>query len=235
MNPKKIFVLIVSLLFVIEVFTQNKVTEIREVSSFKGIKVSSGISLFLTQGDEQSVMVQTDGRLIANVVTEVSNGILNVYCSKDLTKKPKMRNLSNINVYVTVIWLESIDVSSGSDLYCKQRLQLEKLTVHCSSGSSANIDVECIDLFLYTSSGADIKANGSTINLTAKASSGGDIMARELESVFANLTASSGSDITASVSSEIEAYATSGSDITYYGNAIPKVIRQSSGGDVRKR
>ena len=266
---KKIFVVFAIFLIANNCLSQNNEAEERIVSAFTGINVNSGINLYLTQGDEHKVIVEAESKYITDVNTRVRNGIL--YLSLE---KMKLRINTSINVYVTVTWIESLDVSAGADVYCNERLKLEKLTVNSSSGADARIDIECRDLILQASSGSDIKAKGSTLNLTAKSSSGSGINAKELESINASLEASSGadikakgsalnltaksssgsdinakeleainafleassgSDIIAYVLGEIEANASSGSDIVYYGDAIPKLLRQSSGGDIRKR
>jgi len=234
MKPKKIlFILFIGILCTIESNAQNKEFEIRTVPFFNGIKVSTGINLYLIQGDEPQVSIEADERYINKVFTEVKGDILYVYYSE---KNPMRKTINvKINVYVTAVWLETIEMSSGANLYCQQQLKLDQLTVKCSSGSDARIDVECRELTLYASSGSDIKVKGSTIKLTASASSGSNINAKEFETVYAVLKASSGSDIYSRVVGEIEAYASSGADIIYFGNAIPKVIRQSGGGEVRKR
>jgi hypothetical protein len=234
MKAQKIFILLVGLSLVIEASAQNRGYEIRDVKPFNGIKVSTGINLYLKQGNDHSVAVEADEQYINNIITDTKGGVLNVYFTYEGTFKRK-KKFSKINVYVTVEELEIIETSSGADVFCENCLKIDKLTVKSSSGSDASINIDCRELSLYASSCSDIKAKGSAISLIAKASSGSDINARELEAVFANLTASSGSDIVAKVSTEIEAYASSGGDIVYYGNAIPRIIRHSSGGEVTKR
>ena len=62
-----------------------------------------------------------------------------------------------------------------------------------------------------------------------------DIKANDLESKICKARASSGSDITVSVSDEIYAKASSGADINYYGSPQIRDTDESSGGDVRQR
>ena len=235
MKPKnKLIIVCIGLLFAVAVNAQNREFEVRAVAPFNEIKVSTGINLYLKQGDENQISVETDKRFMNNVITEVKGDILHIYYT-DRNPIIKIKINATINVYVTAVWLELIEISSGADLYCQQQLKLDKLTVRSSSGSDARIDVECRELALYASSGSDIKAKGSAIKLKASASGGSDINTRELEAVYGVLNASSGADIISLVTGEIEVSASSGADITYYGNPIPKVIRQSGGGDVRKR
>ena len=213
---------------------QGKTNETREVKPFTGIKVSSGIDVYLSMGSVQAIIVEAPQHILPNINTTTNNGILSINFSGD-NNRFNRKQKEKIKVYVTATWIESIEVSSGSNVYCQHQLKLEKLQVKSSSGADAYIDVECIDLMLYSSSGSDIKIKGSTINLTAKASSGSDIKARELESVNAILEASAGSDIEVKVVGDLEARASSGADIVYYGNPIPKLIKQSSGGNVKRK
>lgn len=112
---------------------------------------------------------------------------------------------------------------------------LDNLKVQNSSGATSEFEVECRDLEMRCSSGASIITWGSTLNLTAKSSSGSTIKAKELKTVNAKLEASSGATIQVHVSGELEASASSGGGISYYGEAIPKLLQQSSGGNIKKR
>jgi hypothetical protein len=57
-------------------FAQEIEQQTREVAPFKGVRVSSGISLFLTQGDENQVVVKASEAIIDDVVTKTEDGIL---------------------------------------------------------------------------------------------------------------------------------------------------------------
>ena len=58
-----------------ENITSSGVTQVRNVGKFTGIKVSNGIKVNFTQGNNQTVIVETDPNLQEYVSTEVENGI----------------------------------------------------------------------------------------------------------------------------------------------------------------
>ncbi|WP_321369220.1 head GIN domain-containing protein [uncultured Draconibacterium sp.] len=209
-------------------------TQIRNLSGFNAIKVSTGIDLYLTMGDAEEVKVVADDDIIDDLKTEVENGTLKIYM-----KRRNWFNWGSGNetrkVYVTVKELEELSASSGSDVESTNTLEGESLEVSCSSGSDVKLDVYYKNLSVDTSSGSDSKLQGKVKTLKADASSGSDIKAKDLESAICYADASSGSDITVSVSSELYANASSGADVTYYGNPEIKDIDESSGGDVRQR
>ncbi len=209
-------------------------TEIRNVKDFTEIKVSTGIDLFLKMGDTEEVKVVADDEIIDNLITEVSNGELRIYMKKTnwfnwngMTKTRK--------VYVTVKELNRIEASSGSDVRSENTLTGESLVIEASSGSDVFLDMIFKNISVSTSSGSDAKLTGKAKTLKAEASSGSDINARELSTSVCNANASSGSDITVTVSVELVARASSGSDIRYYGNPGIKDTDESSGGDISRR
>jgi hypothetical protein len=213
------------------VMAQGLEQENREVSSFNGISVSSGIKLFLTQGENNQVVVKADGAIIDDVVTKTENGTLRIYVST----RNLMRLDSSPEVYVTFSWINSIESSAGSEVLGQNKFMLDKLNVQNSSGSSSNFEVECRDMEMKASSGASIVSKGSSLNLIAKSSSGSSIKSKDLKVINANLEVSSGAEIVVHVSGELEASASSGGSISYYGEAVPKLLQQSSGGDIKKR
>lgn len=209
-------------------------TQMRQISGFNAIKVSTGIDLYLTMGDAEEVKIVADDDIIDELITEVKNGTLHIYM-----KRHNWFNWNSGNetrkAYVTVKELEALSASSGSDVESTNTLKGETLEVDCSSGSDVELDVIYKNLSVDTSSGSDAKLSGKVKTLNVNASSGSDIKANDLESVICYADASSGSDITVSVSSEIYANASSGADVTYYGNPDIRDIDESSGGDVHQR
>lgn len=210
-------------------FSSDK-TEIRNLKDFNAIKVSSGIDLYLRMGETEEVKVVADEDIIDKVVTEVKDGTLKIYMKSNnnwnwgTTKARK--------VYVSVKELVKLDASSGSDVNSESTLKGESLEVKASSGSDVNLDIYYKNFSVDTSSGSDARITGKTKNFEAEASSGSDIKAQDLESVICKVNVSSGSDATVNVSEELNATASSGGDVSYYGNPQVKNISESSGGDV---
>lgn len=209
-------------------------TENRNVKNFNGIKVSTGIDLYITMGNSEEVKIVADDDIIDNIVTEVKDGTLHIYLEKN-----NWFNWGRINetrkAYVTVEQLKSIDASSGSDVRSENTLTGDDMDIEASSGSDVYLDLVYKNVSLKTSSGSDAKLTGKAKYFTASASSGSDIVARDFETEKCQVKASSGSDATVNVSDELIAKASSGADVRYYGNPRTKDTDESSGGDVSGR
>ena len=208
-------------------------TQTRNAENFDGIKVSTGIDLYLSMGNSEEVKIVADEDIIDDIKTEVKDGTLHIY-----TKKNNWFNWGNNKprkAYVTVTELTRLYASSGSDVVSENTLEGDRLEVKTSSGSDVKIDVIIKNLSVDASSGSDAKLSGKSKTFEAEASSGSDIKAQNLEAKIGKLRASSGSDISVTITDELYAKASSGADIRYYGNPQIRDTDESSGGDVRRK
>ncbi len=207
----------------------------RNVASFDKISVSSGIDLYLTQGTPEEVTVEADPDIIDRIVTEVENGTLKIYM-KNRTNWGNLTWKKVRKVYVTFDDLTKLGASAGSDVYSQNPFKLKDISFDCSSGSDLKIDdLTAESVSISTSSGSDASVSGKTVSLWADSSSGSDLNCGKLASKDCEVSASSGSDAIVNVSGSLKARASSGGDVSYYGNPQYKDINESSGGDVKGR
>ena len=235
-TAKNLIILLLLTIVSVHSFAANgyEQSKTRNVKNFNAIKVSSGIDLYITMGNRETLKIEADKEDIDDVKTEVKNGTLHIY----MKRRNNWFNWGfneSIKVFVTAKSLEQIDASSGSDVESENTLEGDRLEVEASSGSDVKLEVYYKTLTLDTSSGSDARIKGKVKTFVAEASSGSDIKAQNLETAICKLKASSGSDIDVTVTDEIYAKASSGSDIRYYGNPKIKDTDTSSGGDVHQR
>ena len=206
----------------------NIVTEEREVSGFDKVSVSAGIELFIEQGSAESLKIESDDNIIKRVVTEVRNGRLEIKY-----KNPVLGGINltrPVKVYLTVVDLTEIDISSGADIESKQ-IKTDKMEINISSGAVADINLDVGEFIASVSSGSDLNISGKAESQEVDLSSGCDYDARELESVDAILNVSSGSNAVVRVSGTLDVNVSSGANVRYIGT--PEVTSTvSSGGNL---
>ena len=194
--------------------------------NFTAIRVSSGLDLYLTQGDENSLTIEADENLHDIILTKIDNGRLYIYTKKGIWLAKARK------IHVTVKNLEELDASSGSDVFSENTILTSNFKVNVSSGADVKIEVNAESVYSSTNSGSDLKIFGETENHTANASSGSSIDAYNLISKNVTVNVNSGADINIFASENLNANANSGGDIDYRGN--PKVLnkKSSSGGSI---
>ena len=230
---KKIASFFIAAMFIFAAFTASAVIDKknRNVSGFSGIKVSSGIDLYIKMGDTEKCVVEASDDIIDRIITEVEDGILKIYFDGKFTWNWRTER----KVYVTVKELALLNCSAGSDVESENTIESDELSVKASSGSDVKLSIKTDKFTLDTSSGSDARISGTTKVFYAESSSGSDIRASELKSQICKVSVSSGSDASVNVSEELYARASSGGDVKYYGNPAHKDIKESSGGDVTAR
>jgi len=62
----------------------NVVKKDREAGSFSGVRVSTGIDVFLSQGSNKSISVEADENLHEYIMTKVEGDILHVYTEANI-------------------------------------------------------------------------------------------------------------------------------------------------------
>jgi len=201
----------------------------RNVGEFDEIKVTTGMNVWITQGEETKVVVVADENLHDAILTEVSGKTLKVYTES------RIRWAKEKKVLITINNLEKTSLSAGSNVYSNGLLNFENLDISTSSGSNANFEVNSKNLSVSSSSGSNAKIKGNAYKLVLDASSGANIKAVGLEASFCDAEASSGANVHIRVLKEINARASSGGNVIYYGNPEKMDINTSSGGNVTKK
>jgi hypothetical protein len=208
---------------------KNVIKKDRQVDSFTGIKVSTGIDVFLKQGSNEVVTVEADENLHEYIMTEVRNGVLDIYTDANI------RNAERKRVYITMKEINSIRTTSAGDVIGETPVRTDRLELSASSAGNIKLEVYLKEVKINISSSGDISLTGEADILEADLSSAGDLNAYDLKVNEANISASSAGDAEINVSEKITARASSAGDINYMGN--PKFVdaHSSSAGGVHRR
>jgi len=201
--------------------------------SFTAISVSSGIDLYLSQGNEESLAVSaSDQKYMDRFKTEVVDGTLKIYFdNKGMTWKSDNRKLK---AYVSFKTLQKLNVSAGSDAVVNGSIDADNFDLDVSSGADFKGTINAKTISAEVSSGASINISGKSDKLKVDVSSGADFKGYDLVTDYCEASASSGAGVHVTINKELNAKASSGGDIKYKGSALIRDIKTSSGGSVRK-
>ncbi|MEA5428315.1 head GIN domain-containing protein [Arcicella lustrica] len=230
---KSLSIVFITLFSVVTTFAQLT-KENRSLAGFKTIRVTSGIDLYIKQGNTQSVIVNADKDKINDIVTEVKDGGLSIYVENskwgwfNWNSKP-------VKVYVTIKDLAGISATGGSDVYSENKLDLIKLNVSATGGSDVKLELDADELTCQTTGGSDVTLVGTATVFKASSTGGSDLKASDLRTSFCSVSSTGGSDAYVWAEKEISITATGGSDVYHKGNA--RVVKSSSSGgsDIHKR
>lgn len=209
---------------------QNTEREVRKVESFHSVSASSGVNVYLTQGDQMSVEVEASKDQIHRIITEVEGGTLKVYVKGNFRWNGKDVR----KVYVSAPEYKHLKASGGADIRGNSPIKADLLTLNSNGGGDIYLSVATTTLKMNCSGGADIMVEGTTETMTASASGGADINAKKLKAKHVTASASGGGDVDVYASESLTAKASGGGDVNYTGSPKDKKISESGGGDVSR-
>lgn len=201
----------------------------RQIGGFNGVRVSSGIDVFLRQGQDEKVIVEADANLHEYILTDVRDNVLHVYTNITI------RNAEMKRVYVTMKEISTVSTSSAGDVIGETPVRSDRLRLSASSAGDIKLEIYAGEVEINISSSGDITLTGETDFLDADLSSAGDLNAYELKVREAEVSVSSAGDADIYVTERLRARASSAGDISYKGD--PKYVdaHSSSAGSIRRR
>lgn len=208
----------------------NVETVTRDVSGFTGVQISSGIDVWLSEGDSFEVTVEADENLHDVILTEINGDLLVVK-----TEHVNIRNAKSKKVHVTLPKLSELKVSSAGDCDGQTSFNCDDLKLSISSAGDLTIEVYASDIEMNISSSGDARIAGSADRLSVNLSSAGDLDAFDLVAGSVNVDVSSAGDAKVHATEEITMNASSAGNIYYKGDAKVVHSSSSSAGSISRR
>jgi hypothetical protein len=205
------------------------VSEERAPVQASGVKVSTGIDVYLTQGDKLNLVVEADENLHDYIITEVKNGILDIYTDANIRKAEMKR------VYVTLKTINSVSTSSAGDIIGESPVETDDLKISASSAGDIKLEVYADNIDANISSSGDVTLTGEAGFIEADLSSAGDLNAYNLKVKEADVSVSSAGGADIFVTEKFIARASSAGDINYKGDPKNVDAHSSSAGGIHRR
>jgi len=171
---QKIFACLVFVIAGFSVSAQTVVhdanAQVRTVGNFNKIRVSSAISLYLSQGNAQGVAVSSDDQsVISKIKTEVKDGTLKIYVENGAWNGWNWSN-KHLKAYVTFTTLELLDASGASNVELTDPINVNDFKLELSGasnmrgvikGSNFNVDIDGASNARLTITGNSLKMSQS--------------------------------------------------------------------------
>ena len=133
-----LFIVISSQVFSQETVINDANAEVRSVDAFSGLKVSGGINVYMSQGDDYSLAVSaSEEKYRDNIKTEVKGWNTCLF----LTIDHFGRNYGDkkLRAYISFKTLESIEGSGASDMIINGTLSSNSMLVKLSGASDLKV------------------------------------------------------------------------------------------------
>jgi hypothetical protein len=203
----------------------NVITETREVSGFHAIEIEYPATVFVRQGNQESLKIEAEDNLLPNLKTEVRNGTLEIFYRRE--NDTHVNPTKTVRITIVVNDLDEVDFNSAGELTIEE-LKSENLDVSLSGAGNLELkDVQLDGLGVNLSGAGSMSASGVADNLNLNISGFGDFKGADLHGQIARVNISGAGSATVWADEELTAGISGAGSIDYYGS--PSVTRHISG------
>ncbi len=205
--------------------------QVRSVSGFHAIHISSAFEVALSQGTEEKVAVSADDeKYISEITTSVSNGVLTIRF--DESNKFWQGN-HHLKAYISVKNLDELKVSGATTVNIDGSLSLTDLKLQLSGASKLEGKMTISGKFAADLNGAsDMNISGSANETTIDARGASDVKAYDFTTSVCTVDASGACTIKISVDKELSASLSGASSVNYKGSAMIRNIKTSGASNI---
>lgn len=206
--------------------------QLRPVKGYHGIEVSDAIDLYLSQGDEQTVVVSAkDIKWRDRIRTEVVDGILRI----SLPGAKWAFGNNHLKAYVSFTTLDRLVSSGASDVFVDGVITGDRLSISLSGASDFKGAVNVRELDMDQSGASDAHLTGAVSGMATFHSSGAsNINAYDLVTQSCMVRASGASGVQVTVNKELSADLSGASNVYYKGEGIIRETHFSGASSVKK-
>ncbi|MEP6594874.1 MAG: head GIN domain-containing protein [Ginsengibacter sp.] len=210
----------------------NIKTENRNVEQFDGVQASGSMDIEVTDGEKLSVEVEADDNVLRYIVTEVSDGLLDVYFKSNTSF-----NNVHAKIYVTALGLKRLFVKGSGSIISRNKIQnTSSVSTRISGSGDINATVDAPDVRAEISGSGNLSLQGRCKNFEGSISGSGDLKCGDLlsENADVSIFGSGNGHVYASV--RLKASTTGSGDIYYRGNpSSPETSKTGSGNIVAEK
>jgi hypothetical protein len=206
----------------------NVVTEDRQVSGFEHLSISGEGELIVSQGDEESLTIETDDNLLPLIKSEVHNGRLSIG-----PRNANLRPTKGTRYRLNLRKLNGLE-SSGSAKVEADTINTERLAVNISGSGEMKIShLESRELSTHISGSGSMSVAGHAATQDISLSGSGNLHASNLKSSKAEAHISGSGHATLWVTEELTAHISGSGSVEYRGDATVE-SHVSGSGKVRR-
>jgi len=204
----------------------------REVSGFDKISVEGAGRIIITQGNTESLTLETDDNLVQYIKTEVVGDTLEIGFVDEVVfssgrGRTALDPTDGFIFRIGVIDLQAITVSGAADIEI-EKIKTDRFDITFSGAGQVSIDdLDATDLNVLVSGAGDLLLAGRVENQVVRLNGFGRYQAYDLESQEASVTISGAGGAEVWVLDQLDVTISGAGDVKYYGN--PSVDPDISG------
>lgn len=236
-NITMLLCMVITLLTINPVIAQKKikgngnvVTQERTISSFNEIIVNGVYNVYLTQGQNESVKVETDENLQEAVIVKNKGNALVLGWKKGINVKRKTK----MNVYVTLKDIAKLEVKGVGNVNTSSKLSLNTLDIEASGVGNTSLELDCKQLDGEISMVGNFTLKGKVTEVILDNNGTGALRAFDLVAQKLEINNSGIGKVEVNAQKEISITSSGIGSVYYKGNAKTTKLDHRGMGKIKK-
>lgn len=192
-----------------------------QLEEFDAVEVGGAQEAILINGDDYTVVIETNNNLHEYISYEIYNKQLRF-------KYNKIKNYDKMKFYITAPVFTKITVSGASELYTPETIKGDHLRIKASGASEAKLNLDYASLITKVSGASELKLRGKVTSHVAEASGASEIKAGDLKTQSTVISGSGASDCFVNAESSLTYTVSGGSSIKYAEKPKTIIIQNNS-------
>lgn len=196
-------------------------SEVRETGSFNQLETEGVFNIVLSQGEKESVKVETDENIQPLILTSVTDNVLSVKM-KDSTRIDKMKK---INIFITIVDLNKFTTTGVGSLKCSGKLNLKNFEFVSKGVGASELDLSADKLTIHSEIVGALILSGEAKDVVIKQDGVGVIKAFDLKAETLSLHSDGVGAAEVYASKELNINSSGLGGVKYKGNPQVKNIK----------
>ncbi len=218
--------LLVFSLVLFSLSVQAQINGTRELSSFNEVVVYGDIQVVMVKGTVEKVEITVEGTELENVITEVGGNKLKIKLKANLFQEKEV----NVKVYYKE--LEGLKAIAGAEIRTTETIKAKHLVLQAISAGKIRGDFDVYSIDVKASQGGVLNLKGKAETQNVHAGTGGTYDAYDLISRDIVVEAYTGAIVKVNTTKMLNAFASSGANISFMGNPEVKSRKSNLGGKI---
>ena len=194
----------------------------RGLPAFNAIKAGGAVEVILTQGEVQSVVVETNANIQDRIELIVRNNTL-------VLKLNNVKIYDLLKLYITATEIERIQLSGASELMAVDTISGENLSLVASGASDIKMLVAYQHINTKATGASLVKLIGKSVSHTVEARGASEVIAKALITTTTVVKASGASSCFVNAKTGLTYQVSGASDVRYVGKPQTVIVENNKG------
>lgn len=210
----------------------NIVSETKNISYFNRIEVGGPINVFISQGEDSELRIETDDNLISLIKAEMDGDLLRVHYVKP-SGYSRIETKKGLNVFVRTSDLIRIRNFGSGVVSSKTSFRADEIEMENTGSGTIRFDLYANTLNAQNKGSGRITLKGNVDHQNIAINGSGEYSGLALQSESASIVIMGSGSATVSVEKELSAQIMGSGNIQYRG--APKITSQVIGSGIIKK